>query len=145
MPPKGQRWYRNWKNEGFPLWLRGQMEARGWDTVVLAEKLDTKYTSGPTRWLTGETLPSPKTLRKLAEVFNLPLDEVYTAAGHLNGNGTSPSDDPRVPHLLHRIQALDLTHERYLALSAVLAIMEATPPVERDEHGSLEASPPPPA
>lgn len=142
--PKGQRWYKNWKNEGFPRWLRDRMEERGFDTVILADKLGTRYTSGPTRWLSGQTIPSHRTLKRLAEVFELPLEEVYKAAGHLTENGNAPEDDPRVLHLVERIRALDLTHERYMALSAFLTAMEQVArPEERPEHVDPGASAPP--
>jgi transcriptional regulator with XRE-family HTH domain len=134
MSRKGERWYKNWQSEGFPRWLRERMEERGWNTVDLAERLGTRYTSGPTRWLTGQTLPSLASLTKLAEILELPVEEVYKAAGHATNGNHATADDPRLLHLLQRITNLDLTYERYMTLSAILTSMEEATPAERSEH-----------
>ena len=38
---KGTPRYKNWKREGFPLWLQQQMEEKGFNALTLAQQLDT--------------------------------------------------------------------------------------------------------
>jgi transcriptional regulator with XRE-family HTH domain len=53
----------------FSPWLRGQMEKNNWTQEGLGKQVGVaQVTVG--KWLKGENLPDPKSLRKLAEITN---------------------------------------------------------------------------
>jgi hypothetical protein len=56
---KGSRRYKNWKHDGFPLWLQQRMEERGWNALRVATEIDV-VPSLISRWMSGAQQPSPE-------------------------------------------------------------------------------------
>lgn len=130
MPRKGQRRYKNWLNEGFPLWLQERLEERDWKAVDLADKLGVN--SGViSNYMTGARNPEPKLLNRIADVLGVSDEEIFTAAGYLRAM-TLP-DDPRRLELMRRIQMVELTPDRYAMLSSILASMPSVTHTESEK------------
>lgn len=117
MPRKGERRYKNWLNEGFPLWLQERLGERDWLAVDLAKKLavDAGVISN---YMSGKRSPDPKLLNRIADVMGVSDEEVFAAAGYLREY--EPSEDPRQEELCNRLHGIDLTPERYATLSVLL-------------------------
>jgi transcriptional regulator with XRE-family HTH domain len=122
---KGQRRYTNWKSEGFPGWLQAKMKAKGWNALRLAHEIDV-VPSLVSRWMSATQIPSVESLKALAAAFQISEIEAMTAAGYLSP--AEVSDDPRRLEILRRVQLVELTHERYLALNGLLNSMEQASP-----------------
>jgi transcriptional regulator with XRE-family HTH domain len=122
---KGQRRYKNWKTEGFPLWLQQRMEERGWNALRLAKEIKV-VPSLVSRWMSGYQRPSPESLTAIAEAMQLDEREVFTAAGHLSPRHAP--NDPRREELHRKVDAAHLTHDRYLTLNTLLTLMVENPP-----------------
>jgi transcriptional regulator with XRE-family HTH domain len=121
---QGQRLRATWKSEGFPAWLRARMDARRWNTVQVGRELGV-YPSLVSRWLSGQRLPSIEAMHAMASAFQLPLQEVLVASGHVPPDAVP--DDPRKRELARKIATLDLTDERYRRLTELLEAMRAAP------------------
>lgn len=118
---KGTVRYKHWQQEGFPLWLQQQMDSRGWNASELARQIDV-VPSLISRWMSGRQKPSIESLAAIADVFGFPREMVYREAGHLHPVEQG-GRDPRRDELMARLYAIDLTHERYLAISALFSAM----------------------
>jgi transcriptional regulator with XRE-family HTH domain len=121
---KGQRLRATWKTEGFPAWLTAQMDARGWNTVQLGRALGVDP-SLVSRWLSGDRLPSQASMRAMAAAFQLSVQEVWVATGHVPPDAMP--DDPRKRELVCTIAELDLTDEQYRRLAELLETMRPAP------------------
>jgi transcriptional regulator with XRE-family HTH domain len=125
---KGSRRYKNWKQDGFPLWLQQRMAERGWNALRVSQEIHV-VPSLISRWMSGAQQPSPESLRSIARAMQLSELEVLRAAGHLSPDVTNAeTDDPRRAELHRKLDVLVLTHERYLTLNALLNMMAETPP-----------------
>jgi transcriptional regulator with XRE-family HTH domain len=69
----------------FSEWLAGHMLKAGINQSELAKRAGVNQTV-ISRLLSGKAKPSPDTLRSLARVFRLPLNQVYEAAGLLRSD-----------------------------------------------------------
>jgi transcriptional regulator with XRE-family HTH domain len=123
---RGGKRYANWKDTGFPRWLQERMAERGWNARRLATEIDV-VPSLVSRWMSARQQPSPESLKSIARAMQLSELEVLQAAGHLSAQ-EAPSDDPRRSEILRKVEALELTHERYLTLNALLNMMLEMPP-----------------
>lgn len=138
MPRKGQRRYKNWLTEGFPGWLQERLEERDWLAVELAEKIGVN--SGViSNYMTGARAPEPKMLQRIADVLNVSDEEIFVAAGYLRE--MTLSDDPRRMELVRRLQAVELTPERYDLLNMLLTTMQGSRPLSTG-RGSAAARDP---
>jgi transcriptional regulator with XRE-family HTH domain len=114
---KGQRLRATWQTEGFPAWLTARMDARQWNTVQLGRALGVDP-SLVSRYLSGERLPSQASMHAMARAFQLPVQEVWVATGHVPPDAVP--DDPRRRDLVRTIADLDLTDEQYRLLTELL-------------------------
>lgn len=60
--------------------LRELREAKNWTWSDLARQLGTEV-STPPKWERGQTQPRPRMLERLAEVFNVEVDELVEENG----------------------------------------------------------------
>ena len=121
---KGQRLRAAWKTEGFPAWLTARMDARQWNTVQLGRALGVDP-SLVSRYLSGKRLPSQAAMQAMARAFQVSVQEVWVATGHVPPDAVP--DDPRRRELIRTIADLDLTDEQYRLLTELLEAMRATP------------------
>lgn len=120
----GQRLRATWKTEGFPAWLKARMDARQWNTVQMGRELGVDP-SLVSRWLSGDRLPSQASMRAMARAFQLSVQEVWVATGHVPPDAVP--DDPRKRELVRTIAELDLTDKRYRLLTELLEALRAAP------------------
>lgn len=71
----------------FGKWLAEQRKARMWTQSDLAEKVGVSQNS-VSRWETGESFPSKANLQKIAELFDVTVQDIYTAITR------PPSEEP---------------------------------------------------
>lgn len=68
----------------FAQWLQRQIERREWDQARLAR--ETRSSSGAvSMWLTGQRVPSPKSIERIADALDFDPDYVLALAGHRSG------------------------------------------------------------
>ena len=120
MPKKGKPRYADWLREGFPLWLQGCLQERNWSITDLARAMGVQ-TSLISRWMAGKQKPTAESAGRIAEVLQVSVDEVLTAAGLRLSPG--PGEDPRRAELMMKLGSVELTRERYLTLNALLNLM----------------------
>lgn len=119
---KGHGRYEKYVNEGFPGWLSERLVDRNWLIADLA-KASGLTGSLISRWMSGRQQPSPESLLAVSQALHVDITEVLTQAGYLPPK--AQIKDPRRVELHRRLEHLELTHERYLALNALLVAMEA--------------------
>lgn len=66
----------------FPSWLQAQLDERDWRATDLARRANMSN-AAVSRFLRGERVPDPDSLKSIARAFKLPVDQVYRAAGIL--------------------------------------------------------------
>ncbi len=66
----------------FAEWMTKQMERRRMNQSQVATYIGLRP-SGVNAWFTRDTIPTPATCAKLAELFHVTIDEVLAVAGHL--------------------------------------------------------------
>lgn len=67
----------------FSDWVDGQMQSHGYASdYAFAQALGVAHTS-PGRWRTSPKPPTVETMRRLAEFFKAPMQDVLVAAGYL--------------------------------------------------------------
>lgn len=66
----------------FAEWMTKQMERRRLNQSQVATYIGLRP-SGVNAWFTRDTIPTPATCAKLAELFHVTIDEVLAVAGHL--------------------------------------------------------------
>jgi transcriptional regulator with XRE-family HTH domain len=134
---KGQGRYENWVREGFPGWLQERLEDRNWSISDLERQSGIKVTI-ISRWMTGRQVPNPEHVVRVARALSVRETEALRAAGFLTEDPIT--DDPRRMEIQRRVAHLELTHERYLALNALLVSMEAAAAVRlrADRPGPVE-------
>jgi len=120
MPKKGKPRYADWLREGFPLWLQGCLQERNWSITDLARAMGVQ-TSLISRWMAGKQKPTAESAGRIAEVLQVSVDEVLTAAGLRPVLVTD--EDPRRAELMMKLGSVELTRERYLTLNALLNLM----------------------
>jgi transcriptional regulator with XRE-family HTH domain len=86
----------------FSDWLTNQLANRRISPAELS-RLTKKDQGVVSRLLSGEHKPANKTLNAIARALNLPLEEVYQAAGVLPPN---PSNDPWIDEQLHLLRQI---------------------------------------
>lgn len=127
MPPRGkrrERRYRDWIQEGFPLYLQQQLQLREWNLSDLSEQSGIAV-SVISRWMQGQQ-PSANSIRSVARAFSLPYEEVWQAAL----NERVSTEDPQRLELTRLLERVDLTKERYTTLRTLMMVMiEDSPPV----------------
>ena len=82
--------------------LASLMDARGYTNYRLAQILDVSQ-STVANWLSGATVPRRATMRSIAEVFHVPLEELFERGA----SGESDSVSPDELLLIQKIRALD--------------------------------------
>lgn len=82
--------------------LASFMDARGYTNYRLARILDVSQ-STVANWLSGATVPRRATMKTIAEVFHVPLEELYERGA----SGESDSVSPDELLLIQKIRALD--------------------------------------
>jgi hypothetical protein len=121
---KGTGRYENWLSDGFPGWLRERLDDRLWSLADLERATDHQVkVTVLSRWMTGRQLPNPDHVVIVARALSVSEHEALRAAGYLSS--LPATTDPRREELRRRIDELTLTHDRYLALNALLVGMEA--------------------
>ena len=117
---KGNRRYKNWKDEGFPLWLQQRLEDRGWKAADLAPKIPV-VPSLVSRWMDESQRPSPESVLKIADALGVDEVEAMIAAGYLSPRPGEPgTDSPRLFELHKKLDASNLTDDRYRTIAAIL-------------------------
>ena len=126
---KGNVRYKNWKNEGFPLWLRQRMEERNLNASQLASKMGV-VSSLISRWMTGAQRPNSSSVRKISEALGVDHKDTLIAAGYLPPDaGTSVYEDPRRTDLIRIIRTLSLSDERYHIIRGFLHVYGKHPTI----------------
>jgi transcriptional regulator with XRE-family HTH domain len=127
---QGQRRYRDWKireehREAFPFpyWLYQRLQERGWNALRLSTEIGV-VPSLVSRWMSATQKPRPESLQAIAQAMQLSEQEVYQAAGYLSTE--EAVDDPRKLELIRKIEALELTPERYATMNALLGAWNLT-------------------
>ncbi|WP_232253331.1 helix-turn-helix domain-containing protein [Rhodococcus erythropolis] len=75
---------------GFGAWIRDQIDARGYQTVEEAARELGVYPSLLRHWATIVRSPAPKVLRRVAALFDAPIQEVLIAAGYMTEEENVP-------------------------------------------------------
>lgn len=88
----------------FARWLRVQLAERGWKQVELAKRSEllgeTVTQTTVSKWTRGETQPTRENCAMLAQILDVPMDEVIALAGH------PALQDPILPGLSRRLARL---------------------------------------
>jgi transcriptional regulator with XRE-family HTH domain len=120
---KGSRRYENWSREGFAGWLQDRLLERSMTITDLGKAIGSPTTL-VSRWMTGRQIPSVENLMMIARTMKIPYQEIYHAAGYDEDPLRPASTDPRLTSLHQRLDVLRMTHDRYLAINALLTSME---------------------
>lgn len=81
---------------GFAAWIRDQITAHGYATIEEAARELGVYPSLLRHWATIVRSPSPKVLRRVAVLFDSPIQEVLIAAGYMTEEENVPLSPTRV-------------------------------------------------
>lgn len=81
---------------GFAAWIRDQITAHGYATIEEAARELGVYPSLLRHWATIVRSPSPKVLRRVAVLFDSPIQEVLIAAGYMTEEENVPLSATRV-------------------------------------------------
>jgi transcriptional regulator with XRE-family HTH domain len=93
------------------------MRERGWSASELARQIDV-VPSLISRWMQELQSPSIESPTAIADAMHLSRQEVLLVAGHLIEGDLE--DDPRRLEITRKLGAIDLTHDRYMTLNALL-------------------------
>jgi hypothetical protein len=81
---------------GFGAWIRGQIDARGYESTEEAARALGVYPSLLRHWATIVRSPSPQVLRQVAVLFDAPIQEVLIAAGYMTEEENRPLSPTRM-------------------------------------------------
>ena len=102
------------KKEGKPSlvsFLKGLMRRRRRLPTQLAKDLGLSHPT-VTRWISGEDVPSTSSCRKLAEYSGVPLEKVFSMAGHLpKVTETAPTEWPEFREYAQRKYPTELDED----------------------------------
>lgn len=107
-------------DNGFPAWLRGELDRRSWNGSEFAERVDADP-GVVSRWLRGLRAPTPESCARIAAALAVDLDRVLTLAGHRPL--AAPGDDPARADLIERLRRVRLTEERAVLVRGLLDAM----------------------
>lgn len=94
----------------FDKWLANQLKLKGWSQTELANRA-TLSTGTISNILAGRRNPDHDTLIKIANGLSLPIETVYTAAGHLPNR--SP-DNATFNQVLDLMKSMDASERKEL-------------------------------
>jgi transcriptional regulator with XRE-family HTH domain len=122
----------------FSRWLERKMSEENLNVVGLAAKL---HVSHPTvsQWLNDASIPRHKNIAKLAELFRVPIEEVYQALGRI----PTPDDEdlpPEVKQLMEITRSLPPEQRRLLYAMARELVREQERQRKQEEERESEAS-----
>lgn len=81
---------------GFGAWIRDQIDARGYQTIEEAARELGVYPSLLRHWATIVRSPASKVLRRVAALFDAPIQEVLIAAGYMTEEENVPLSPTRM-------------------------------------------------
>jgi transcriptional regulator with XRE-family HTH domain len=91
--------------------LKQLMRRRGRLPTQLARDLGLSHPT-VTRWISGEDVPSTSSCRKLAEYSGVPLEKVFSMAGHLpKATETAPTEWPEFREYAQRKYPTELDED----------------------------------
>ena len=98
-------------NPSLVSFLKGLMRRRGRLPTQLARDLSLSHPT-VTRWLTGQDVPSTSSCQKLAEYSGVPLQKVFSMAGHLpKVTETAPTEWPEFREYAQRKYPTELDED----------------------------------
>ncbi|WP_307846866.1 helix-turn-helix domain-containing protein [Rhodococcus erythropolis] len=93
-PPTGRT---SWPlTTGFGVWIRDQIDARGYESTEEAARALGVYPSLLRHWATIVRSPSPQVLRQVAVLFDAPIQDVLIAAGYMTEEENRPLSPTRM-------------------------------------------------
>lgn len=81
---------------GFAAWVREQIAARGYQSHEEAAQALGVYPSQMRQWTRIARSPTPQVLRRVAALFDAPVQEVLTAAGFMTEDENQPLSPTRM-------------------------------------------------
>jgi transcriptional regulator with XRE-family HTH domain len=103
----------------FGQWLKDELSARGMKAADLTRATNGRLQSGVISNFTREKRSNPEheTCQLIAQAFNIPVEEVYRAAGYLPPvNGSNPT----IEQVAHIMRGLDETNQQEILAYAIL-------------------------
>lgn len=78
---------------GFSMWVRAQIDALGYASNEEAARALRVYPSEVRQWTSMVRAPSsPEVLRRVAKLFDVPIQEVLIASGYMTEDESLPMD-----------------------------------------------------
>lgn len=75
---------------GFSMWVRDQLDTRGYLSDEDAARALRVYPSIIRQWTSMVRSPSPEVMRRVAMLFDVPIQEILTAAGYMTEEENRP-------------------------------------------------------
>lgn len=119
----------------FAAWLESQLARREWSPTEFARRLDMRH-SAVSMWLSGQRVPTPKSIDRIADTLNLDVDTVLTIAGHRPPDYTVDPDSPEA-ELLPLIRKIDWDADP-MRLRGIKVQLEGYLQVDRMRRGEGE-------
>lgn len=108
-------------SEQLSYWLKRQLARREWNQADFARRLGTSP-GNVSRWMTGERVPDPSSIDKIADVLGVDLDLVLALAGHRPPDTELNPDDP-ASAIIALVKQVQWTDERAETITATLERM----------------------
>ena len=103
---------------GFAAWVRDQIVARGYESPEEAARALGVYPSQMRQWTRISRSPTPQVLRRVAALFDAPVQEVLIAAGFMTEEENLPLSPTRKSlQQLSNKQILDEIRRRTMSLT----------------------------
>ncbi|MBQ3366184.1 MAG: helix-turn-helix domain-containing protein [Acidaminococcaceae bacterium] len=121
----------------FGRWLAGQRKARFWSQSELAERLDVSQNS-VSRWETGEAFPSLSNLQKIAELFGVTTDDIFSMMEKASCTGQEPEQQSVAEHNAMQDPDRKTPESRIRELEAELSLLRAENRTLKEKKHELE-------
>lgn len=106
----------------FSRWLSQQISKKDWTQADFARELGAS-TGLVSMWLSGDKLPSPKSIDKIADALRLDVDLVLTMAGHRPPTYETDPNDPK-ELTIQRLRRLKWDRARNVTLAGIIDAWE---------------------
>lgn len=121
----------------FGRWLAGQRKARFWPQSGLAERSDVSQNS-VSRWETGEAFPSLSNLQKIAELFGVTTDDIFSMMDKTSCTGQEPEQQSIAEHNAMQEPDRKTPEGRIRELEAELSLLRAENRTLKENKHELE-------